>query len=89
MAPLRSDTTTISPGQPWPEAPVSGWLETCETLQLWTQIVGKVRLACAPPENHSWHVPLYLTARGLTTSVIPHDARFFQIDFDCSTTAWS
>ncbi|MCZ6755414.1 MAG: DUF5996 family protein, partial [Gemmatimonadetes bacterium] len=52
------------------------------TLHLWTQIVGKVRLACTPWTNHSWHVPLYLTARGLTSSLIPHGSRAFQIDFD-------
>lgn len=66
----------------WPPAPVEGWLETCATIHMWTQIVGKVRLARAPAENHWWHVALYLTARGLTTSPIPNGDRFFQIDFD-------
>ena len=66
----------------WPEAPLEGWLETCATLQLWSQMVGKVRLARAPFQNHWWHVPLYLTARGLTTSAIPDGGRTFQIDFD-------
>ena len=66
----------------WPEAPVEGWLETCATLQLWSQMVGKVRLARAPFQNHWWHVPLYLTARGLTTSPMPDGGRTFQIDFD-------
>lgn len=66
----------------WPDAPVAGWLNTCETIQLWTQVVGKIRLALAPEENHWWHVPLYLTADGLTTSVMPHAGRFLQIDFD-------
>jgi len=66
----------------WPEAPVEGWLETAATLQMWTQIVGKVRLARSPRENHWWHVALYLTARGLTTSPIPDGDGAFQIDFD-------
>jgi hypothetical protein len=66
----------------WPELPLASWRETCETLHLWTQIVGKIRLARAPWLNHSWHVALYVTARGLTTSPIPDDIRTFQIDFD-------
>src|SRR5688572_4533897 len=49
---------------------------------MWTQVVGKVRLACTPPLNHWWHVALYVTARGLTTSPIPHGESAFQIDFD-------
>src|SRR3979409_1551110 len=67
---------------PWPELPTAAWRETCETLHLWTQIVGKIRLARAPWLNHSWHVVLYVAARGLTTSPIPDGARSFQIDFD-------
>jgi hypothetical protein len=67
---------------PWPELPTAAWRETCETLQLWTQIVGKIRLSCTPWLNHSWHVALYVTARGLTTSTIPDGARCFQIDLD-------
>jgi len=68
--------------QVWPALPLEAWRDTCETLQLWTQIVGKVRLAQTPWTNHSWHVPLYLTARGLTTSVIPHGATAFEMAFD-------
>jgi len=67
---------------PWPELPTTAWRETYETLQLWTQIVGKIRLAREPWLNHSWHVVLYVTARGLTTSPIPDGSRTFQIDFD-------
>jgi hypothetical protein len=67
---------------PWPELPTANWRETCETLQLWTQIVGKIRLERTPWLNHSWHIALYVTARGLTTSPIPDGARCFQIDFD-------
>ena len=53
----------------WPDLTYSTWRETAVTLQLWTQIVGKIRLALAPWVNHSWQVPLYVTARGLGTSV--------------------
>lgn len=68
--------------EPWPSLPLEAWAETHETLHLWTQIAGKVRLAQASWANHSWHVPLYVTGRGLTTSPIPHGFRTFQIDFD-------
>ena len=67
----------------WPELPLDAWQDTYDTLQLWTQIVGKIRLAQAPMMNHWWHVPLYVTCRGLTTSPMPHESgRSFQIDFD-------
>jgi hypothetical protein len=71
-----------APLVPWPELPTAAWRETYETLHLWTQVVGKVRLAHTPWLNHSWHVALYVTARGLTTSPIPDGVRTFQIDFD-------
>ncbi len=72
-----------SPAPRWPQLPRhEEWRPTLETLQLWTQIAGKLRLAQSPWINHSWHVTLYLTARGLTTSPIPHGARHFQLDFD-------
>jgi hypothetical protein len=67
---------------PWPELPIAAWRATYQTLHLWTQIVGKIRLARSPWLNHSWHVALYVTARGLTSSPIPHGFRTFQIDFD-------
>src|SRR3981081_3425405 len=67
---------------PWPELPTAAWRETYETLHLWTQIIGKIRLARAPWLNHSWHVALYVTARGLTTSPIPYGASTFQIELD-------
>ena len=70
------------PQVPWPELPTAAWRETYETLHLWTQIIGKIRLARAPWLNHSWHVVLYVTARGLTTSPIPDGAGTFQIDLD-------
>ncbi len=67
----------------WPSLPVAEWAPTRDTLQLWTQIVGKVRMVNTPLVNHWWNVPLYVTARGLTTSLIPHPhGPSFQIDFD-------
>lgn len=66
----------------WPALPFDEWADTCETLHLWTQIVGKIRLRQTPWINHSWHVTLYPTARGLTTSPVPHGDRLFQIDLD-------
>jgi hypothetical protein len=68
--------------EPWPSLPLEAWEDTYATLHRWTQIVGKIRLAQTPWINHSWHVPLYVTSRGLTTSPIPHGARTFEITFD-------
>lgn len=68
--------------EPWPELPLNAWKDTYETLHRWAQIVGKIRLRQTPWINHSWHVTLYPTARGLTTSAMWHGARAFQIDFD-------
>ena len=74
---------TGADGGRWPSIPLADWQETRDTLQLYTQVVGKVRLANEPATNHWWNVPLYLTARGLTTSVMPHPTGSpFQIDFD-------
>src|SRR5579864_9584427 len=66
----------------WPDLPTASWRGTYDTLHLWTQIVGKIRYAGSPWLNHSWHVALYVTPRGLTTSPIPDGTRTFQIDFD-------
>ena len=66
----------------WPALPYAAWKDTLETLQLWTQVVGKVRLTLTPWLNHSWHVTLYVTARGLTTGPMPLSGRDLQIDFD-------
>ncbi|MGO4831822.1 DUF5996 family protein [Rhizobiaceae sp. 2RAB30] len=66
----------------WPDLSYAAWKDTRDTLHMWTQIVGKIRLKYEPWLNHSWHVPLYVTARGLTTSPIPGRASAFQIDFD-------
>jgi hypothetical protein len=68
--------------QRWPALSYADWKDTRDTLHLWTQVVGKIRLALTPWLNHSWHVALYVTARGLTTSPIFAGARAFQIDFD-------
>jgi hypothetical protein len=76
------DKMTAMTSDRWPELPYAAWKDTRDTLQLWTQIVGKIRLAQTPWLNHSWHVALYVTARGLTTSPIPYEGRSFQIDFD-------
>ena len=81
-APVTSQRTTSSPNNSWPELPVLEWVGTRDTLQLWTQMVGKVRMASTPMSNHWWNVPLYVSSRGLTTSLIPRDGRAFQIDFD-------
>ena len=67
---------------PWPELPYDAWKETCSTLHLWTQVVGKVRLSQTPWLNHSWQVALYVTPRGLSTSTVSHGTEAFQIDFD-------
>lgn len=75
-------TKTASSAQAWPQLPLEAWNETYATLHLWTQIVGKVRMVQSPWVNHCWHVTLYVTTRGVTTSPIPHGSRTFQIDFD-------
>jgi hypothetical protein len=66
----------------WPALPFEEWAPTCSTLHMWTQIVGKVRLALAPYLNHWWQVPLYVSARGLSTSSIPYQDKSFEIEFD-------
>jgi hypothetical protein len=66
----------------WPALPYDAWRATCTTLHMWTQIVGKVRLALAPHVNHWWQVPLYVSARGLTTTAIPYGDSSFEMEFD-------
>jgi hypothetical protein len=66
----------------WPSLPLSSWKDTYATVHMWTQIVGKVRLRLTPLVNHWWNVPLYVTARGLTTSRIPYGERAFELWFD-------
>src|SRR3954447_14025974 len=70
------------PEEIWPPLPFAEWRETAKTLHMWTQVVGKIRLALTPWINHSWHVTLYLTARGLTTSPIPFGSGVLEIRFD-------
>jgi len=70
------------PNEAWPALPLAAWEATKDTLHMWMQIVGKIRLAQMPLINHWWQVPLYVTARGMTTSPMPYEARIFQIDFD-------
>jgi hypothetical protein len=71
-----------APGDSWPDLPWRDWEATVSTLHLWLQIVGKVRLTLAPPLNHWWHITLFVTSRGLTTSAIPYGPREFQVDLD-------
>ncbi|MEV4534505.1 DUF5996 family protein [Asanoa sp. NPDC049518] len=66
----------------WPALPVAAWQPTRDTVQLWTQIVGKTRLALAPPVNHWWNVTLYVNSTGLTTSLMPYQDRGVEIAFD-------
>jgi hypothetical protein len=70
-----------SPGE-WPPLPFAEWESTCDTLHMWTQIIGKTRMTLTPLENHWWNVPLYVTPRGLTTSIIPSANGAFAVDFD-------
>ncbi len=73
---------SVTTPDPWPPLPLAEWSDTYATLHMMSQIVGKIRLARAPMVNHWWQVPLYISARGLTTSAMPHGARTFQIDLD-------
>jgi hypothetical protein len=66
----------------WPELPVDEWTDTRDTLHMWTQVVGKIRMAQEPLVNHWWQVPLYVSSRGLTTSAIPYHGELFDIEFD-------
>jgi hypothetical protein len=77
---MSDDTGTTATA--WPSLPLEAWADSCATLHRWTQIVGKIRLVQTPWVNHSWHVTLYVTARGLGSSPIPYGARAFEIEFD-------
>jgi hypothetical protein len=74
--------TSIAAAESWPALPLQPWKQTYHNLHMWTQIVGKVRLALTPRTNHWWNVPLYVNARGLTTSPIPYAGAAFEIQFD-------
>lgn len=80
--PLPSPAGAASGHQPWPALSYDDWKDTLATVHMWSQIVGKVRLVQSPWLNHSWHVPFYLSARGLTTSTIPYGTRSFEVEFD-------
>src|SRR3954447_16356110 len=71
-----------SDNQSWPALAYGSWADTCNTLHLWTQIVGKAKLALSPLSNHWWGIVLFVTARGLTTGAMPYRGRALQIDFD-------
>ena len=72
----------MSPPTSWPVLPVDSWTDTLETLHLWTQIVGKIRLVRSPWLNHSWSVPLYVSSTGLSTSLVPYETEGFELAFD-------
>ncbi len=78
---MAAQPQSLNPNS-WPELPLESWQDTYATLHMWTQIVGKVRLALSPRVNHWWEVPLYVNARGLTTSAIPYGDGIFEIQFD-------
>jgi hypothetical protein len=79
---MNKQAQGVARNESWPALPLKEWQDTYATLHMWTQIVGKVRLAQAPMLNHWWQVPLYVTARGLTTSPIPYGDVSFEISFD-------
>ena len=74
--------TSARHGEIWPELRVDEWTDTRDTLHMWTQIVGKFRLAQMPLINHWWDVPLYISARELTTAAVPYQGELFEIEFD-------
>jgi hypothetical protein len=80
--PIQDDPTITAGANAWPDFATPTWAETRDTLHLWTQVVGKVRLALMPMINHWWQVTLYVSARGLTTAVMPTDGRGLEIEFD-------
>jgi hypothetical protein len=82
MMPTEGERGMTNVDEAWPALPVREWEATRDTVQLWTQIVGKIRLALAPMINHWWQVPLYVDARGLTTSLMPYDGGGLEISFD-------
>ncbi|MEV6904028.1 DUF5996 family protein [Amycolatopsis sp. NPDC051372] len=75
-------SSELAVADPWPALRVDDWTDTRDTLHMWTQVVGKIRMANTPPVNHWWQVPLYVSARGLTTSSIPNGNQLFDLEFD-------
>ena len=82
MSPPINAPASASAAEVWPPLPLDEWRDTYATLHMMTQVVGKIRLACAPMVNHWWQVPLYVSPRGLSTSAMPHGTKTFQVDFD-------
>jgi hypothetical protein len=76
------ETQQMDRAELWPALPYEAWRDTCQTLHMWTQIVGKVRMELSPFLNHWWHVTLYVTPRGLTTAAIPYHGSTFDVTFD-------
>lgn len=79
---MSATKLSVNSSESWPPLPLSVWKDTYATLHMWTQIVGKVRLDLSPHLNHWWEVPLYVSARGLTTSPIPYGRGVFEVQFD-------
>ncbi|GEJ57505.1 DUF5996 family protein [Anaeromyxobacter diazotrophicus] len=81
---MHLEAPGLAPGlqEAWPALPYEAWQDTCETVHLFTQVVGMVRMELSPPVNHWWHVALYLTSRGLTTSPIPYGGASLDLTFD-------
>jgi hypothetical protein len=75
-------TSALPAPDSWPALPLADWRDTLATVHMWTQVVGKTRLALAPMENHWWQCTLYVTERGLTTTPMPAGARLLTVDFD-------
>lgn len=79
---MQSELMFGTQQEAWPALPFQAWRDTCTTLQMWTQVIGKVRMALSAPVNHWWHIPLYVSVRGLRTSSIPYRTGAFEIEFD-------
>jgi hypothetical protein len=75
-------SSNLTSNNDWPSLPFAEWEATCDTVHMWTQIVGKTRMTLSAPQNHWWHVPFYVTPRGLSTSAIPFGKRSFDVEFD-------
>jgi len=79
---MPSSTLHSGQSEMWPALPLSEWSDTCDTLHMWTQIVGKIRMELSPFQNHWWHTTLFVSPRGLTTTAIPYGSGAFEIRFD-------
>ena len=79
---MKPKSATTDRDLSWPALPLDAWTDTYDTLKMWTQVVGKIRLTLSPKVNHWWHVTLYVNSRGLTTSAVPYGAGAFEVQFD-------